>query len=178
MVPPIVGEDGGLWRRQLESTGVRVLEGSAGVVLSFPDGVRLKVLHPPLPPLEGTGADVNNNSLVVQVSYQGASALYPGDLEAEGEWALLDSGAWAQGPGPQTGPPREQYVFHREFLRTVAPTLVAVSVGEGNPFNHPSPEVLDRVRQLAPDYQIYSTAIHGDVHLTTDGVRWWAKTSR
>ena len=178
LVPPATEEGGGLWRRQLENTGVEVLEGRAGVSVSFPDGVRLQVLHPPLPPLAGTGADANNNSLAVRVSYQEASVLFPGDLEAEGEWVLLDSGADPRAQVLKVPHHGSNSSSTAEFLNAVAPAVAIVSAGEGNPFGHPSPRVLDRVRQMVPDHHLYTTAVHGTVHLATDGARWWASTTR
>ena len=178
LVPPVVEEDGGLWRRKLESTGVEILEGRAGTDVSFPDGVRLQVLHPPLPPLEGTGADRNNNSLVVRVSYRNASILFPGDLEAEGESVLLDSGAGLDARVLKLPHHGSGSSSTNEFLMAVAPAVAIVSAGEGNPFGHPSPDVLERVRRLASEQHIYETAAHGTIHLATDGEQWWASTSR
>ena len=178
VVPPVVEGEGGLWRRQLESTGVRVVDGEAGVSMAFPDGVRLRVLHPPLPPLEGTSADVNNNSLVVEVSFRNASVLYPGDIEAEGEWVLLDSGARLSAQVLKLAHHGSDTSSTTELLRAVAPAIVVVSVAEDNPYGHPSPELLERASQLLPAHRLYSTALQGTIYMTTDGERWWARTSR
>ena len=66
--PPVPGEsEQPPWRADLEVSGVELVEGSAGMLITLPDGVLLEILHPPLPPLSGTSSDLNNNSLVVLV---------------------------------------------------------------------------------------------------------------
>ena len=52
--PPVAGDDDeALWRGELEDAGLELVQGSAGMTIALPDGVRLEVLHPPLPPNSG-----------------------------------------------------------------------------------------------------------------------------
>ncbi|MEW6666823.1 MAG: DNA internalization-related competence protein ComEC/Rec2 [Thermodesulfobacteriota bacterium] len=56
-------------------------------------GARIDVLHPETgePPVGSSGRPLlwNNRSLVLKISYEGNTFLFPGDLEAEGEEAVL-----------------------------------------------------------------------------------------
>src|SRR5690606_17444401 len=64
----------------------------AGQVVALAGGARLEVLHPPRPFLEGTGADVNNNSLVLRLVYRDSAWLFPGDVERAGQEHIVAPG--------------------------------------------------------------------------------------
>jgi competence protein ComEC len=64
----------------------------AGDRLDLGAGLVLEVLHPPLEPMVDTASDANNHSVVLRLVWGGTSFLLAGDLEAEGEQLLLESG--------------------------------------------------------------------------------------
>jgi competence protein ComEC len=55
----------------------------------YPGSVRLEVLHPGMHDLQKTQSDSNNNGLVLRLTYGRFSVLLTGDLQSEGEAALL-----------------------------------------------------------------------------------------
>ncbi len=140
--PGAGGDDEDSWRGKLEDAGLELVRGSAGMTIALSDGVRLEVLHPPLSPNSGTSSDVNNNGLVVLVRYGRAAALLPGDLQAEGELVLLDSGAGLSAQVLKVGHHGSDTSSTEAFLQAVRPLAAVVSAGEGNPFGHPSAEVV------------------------------------
>jgi beta-lactamase superfamily II metal-dependent hydrolase len=88
----------------------------------------------------------NDDSLVLRVEYGTQSLLLAGDIEKPVERALVDEGipiasAFLKVPhhGSSTSstPP---------FLTHVRPSYGAISVGENNPFNHPTAATLERLR--------------------------------
>jgi competence protein ComEC len=56
-----------------------------------------------------------------------------------------------------------------EFLDAVEPRIGIISVGEANPYGHPSPELLERLQ--ADSVRILRTDRDGAVHVLTDGKR-------
>ncbi len=149
----------------------RKVEGGMRVELG--DGVRIEILHPPSALLRGTPSDVNNNSVVIKVTMGRASLLLTGDIEEEGERALLASGqplrslvlkAPHHGAATSLTPP---------FLREVSPQLVIISVGE-NKFGHPAPETLAKLSSLTT----MRTDEEGTIEVVTDGERYWVVTER
>ncbi len=135
-------------------------------------GVGLTVLAPtyhPTPPALVAAADpvrsVNDNSLVVMVSYRGRRVLFLGDVEEEGELALVD----------QLGPVEVVKVAHHGSATSSSPALVAavaarwavVSVGAGNRFGLPRAGVLARWRQAGAT--VVRTDEAGAVGVTIDG---------
>src|SRR5262249_52499838 len=57
------------------------------------------------------------------------------------------------------------------FLDASQPSFAVVSVGARNPFRHPTPEALERIR--AAGARVYRTDVDGAVVLETDGTRLW-----
>jgi competence protein ComEC len=88
---------------------------------------------------------VNDNSLVVVIRYAGRTILLPGDIEAEGEDALIAAGlshvdAVAV---PHHGSPTSST---SRFVAATHPTLAVISCGVANPFGFPSSDVVARWR--------------------------------
>jgi len=65
-----------------------------------------------------------------------------------------------------------------EFLAVVNPRIAVISVGEDNPFGHPTDEVLDRLKEKLGKENIYRTDKHGTIELITDGKRLWVRMER
>ena len=57
----------------------------------------------------------------------------------------------------------------------VNPRLAVISVGKGNPFGHPSGEVVDRLKQKLGQENIYRTDEHATIELIADGERLWVR---
>jgi competence protein ComEC len=90
---------------------------------------------------------VNDNSLVVRIDWAGRSLLFTGDVEEEGELALVDryGGAIASDVvkvahhgSPTSSTPR--------FVRATSPRLAVISCGVANRFGFPSAAVEARWR--------------------------------
>jgi len=122
------------WERLLRHRGVSHVIGQQGMRIALEDGLLLEVLHPGPGLRQGTDADDNNNSLVLRLVYGRASFLLTGDLEHEGEQALLRAGQPVtsqvlktahHGAGSGTG---------ESFLAAVDPQLAIISVGKDNRF--------------------------------------------
>jgi competence protein ComEC len=53
--------------------------------------------------------------------------------------------------------------------------VAVISVGEENPFGHPSAEVIDRLEQRLGAENIYRTDEHHTIEFITDGERLWVR---
>jgi len=164
------------WERMLGERGVPQVMGQQGMQIALEDGALLEVLHPGPILLQGTDADDNNNSLALRLVYGRGSFLLTGDLEHEGEEALLRRGqpvrSWVlevahHGAGSGTG---------ERFLAAVDPQLAVISVGKDNRFGHPAPELLKRLAQQG--VSVLRTDEQGQIELITDGERCWVRTER
>lgn len=150
------------------------------------DGVRLTVLSPDSAEI-AAAPDANAASVVVMAEYRGVRILLTGDAERDVESRLAQRlgrtlradvlKVGHHGSATSTTPP---------LLDAVAPRLALVSVGAGNRYGHPSPDVLDALR--ARGTQVVRTDDGGsivvgidgsdDLHITTEDSRWTLRRSR
>jgi competence protein ComEC len=93
---------------------------------------------------------VNDNSLVVEVRFAGRAILFAGDLEAEGEEALVAAGLGHVDvvKVPHHGSPTSSTAA---FVAATHPALAVISCGVANAFGFPAPEVIERWRAGGAD---------------------------
>lgn len=133
-------------------------------------GVRVQFL---MPSPEGTRShfDVNDNSVVMRLTYGDVSFLLPGDLMELGELTLLEAaakeGISLKSTVLKTGHHGSQTSTTPAFLEAVAPKYAVISVGEFNTYGLPDETVLDRLREK--NVQIFRTDKQGAVTFETDG---------
>lgn len=163
------------WVRLIQRKNIERLIARRGQQIRLGE-LKVEVLHPAEPLLRGTSADSNNNSVVLRLSYGRASFLLVGDLMQEGEEALLRQ-------QPQLGSTVLKVGHHGagssspEFLEAVSPQVAIISVGLNNPFGHPSPEVMARLREKVGQ-NLFLTSRDGTVEFITDGQKLWVKRER
>ncbi|HXF50646.1 MAG TPA: ComEC/Rec2 family competence protein [Dehalococcoidia bacterium] len=157
------------WRRavRVEGADVRPLAAPASIFL---DGVRLDVLWPP-PDIDGE--NLNATSLVVRVRYGDVTMLLTGDIQAETEAALLASGLDLRADVLKVAHHGSRTSTTQPFLDAVRPSVAIISVGAGNRFGHPAPEVVERLE--ASGARVYRTDEDGRVVIETDGERVWVR---
>ena len=130
------------------------------------DGVDVRVLHPSV---DATGSD-NNRSLTLQLRYGPTTILLPGDLEADGERALVaESGSALRSTVLKVPHHGSRSSSSATLLDAVAPRLAIVSVGTDNRFGFPHPAVLDAYQRRG--IPLWRTDRDGAVSLriTADG---------
>ena len=135
--------------------------------------LRLEVLWPPRSPLDRPppGSDPNLSSLVILARWHSFSMLLTGDAEAEA--VPID-------PGPVD----VLKVAHHgsddaglgALLGRTVPRIAVISVGEGNPFGHPTPRTLEtlakhriRVMRTDRDGTVEIEASHRGTSVSDDG---------
>jgi competence protein ComEC len=144
--------------RQSGATRLTVLRGHERVW----DGVRLEVLSP-APARRAPWRVRNDDSVVVRATFGGVSFLLTGDLEAGGE-ALL-------GPRPanvlKVGHHGSRTSSSAALLAATRPRLAVASLGSGNHFGHPHPEVVRRLSEGGA--HVLRTDRDGTIDVATDG---------
>ena len=176
VLPDIVTEDEdyatlvGLAKKA--GTAVRYLSG--GVVLR--DGeLEIQCLYPEKESRVGE-EDRNTYSLVLQLVYGDFCALLTGDLEGEGERALLESGQLADADLLKVAHHGSKGSTSEEFLKQVRPEQAVLSYGEHNRYGHPHRELLERLKEAG--CRIYETAEDGAITVQSDGEQYWIETYR
>jgi len=136
------------------------------------------VLNPQIPPLTGTESDIDNNGMVLRLKMGEVSFLLTADIMWEAEFELIARRASLTSTVLKVAHHGSATSTTAEFLAVVTPELAVISVGEGNPFGHPSAEVVDRLKQKLGQENIYRTDEHATIELITDGERLWVKVGR
>ena len=109
-----------------------------------------------------------------------ASVLLTGDVEQEGEAEMAARRRPLDHRVLKVAHHGSRYSTTEGFLDGGRPALAVISVGRRNPFGHPTPEVLARLREAG--VRIYRTDRDGAVILDTDGAalritRWAARAT-
>lgn len=124
--------------------------------------------------LDAHAEDANEASLVLRLDHGGASALLTGDIGCGTEDAILDRGVAVDVDLVQVAHHGSGGSTCRGWLAATTPTIGVVSVGQGNPYGHPHPDTLDRLRDQGT--AVYRTDEHGTVTATTNGTAWDVST--
>lgn len=103
----------------------------------------------------------NENSLCVLFSTENCDILITGDRSAWGERQLIKHTDLPQVELLIVGHHGSKYSTCMDLLRAVEPEMAIISAGEGNPYGHPTQEVLDRL--LSVGCPVYRTDINGTV---------------
>lgn len=147
----VTEEERKLWKEH----GIEVTRVGEGDVLSIA-GQQIFVLGP-----EKDYASSNGNSLILFTSFGEYSWLFTGDIEQEQEMALLHR-------YPNLNVDVLKVAHHgsatstaETFLQQINPEIALISVGENNPFHHPSPDVIARLQNK--EIEILRTDEHGAV---------------
>jgi competence protein ComEC len=157
------------WLHEVAASGTQTVPAQRGQTVML-DGALLEVLGPGDGPLY-QAFDLNERSLVVKLTAGSVSFLLTGDLGADGEEALLRSGADVGATVLKVGHHGSGSSTTEEFLSRVRPSAGVISVGKGNSYGHPAPEVLTRLEGVP----VLRTDEDGDVKFVTDGTRLWVK---
>ncbi|MBN2418544.1 MAG: DNA internalization-related competence protein ComEC/Rec2 [Deltaproteobacteria bacterium] len=136
---------------------------SGNVNISRPDdleqcmtisGVGVEILYPygnimSLPVNMDNNREVNNRSLVLRMTYKGRSVLFPGDIEEETEKRLVEKYGKNLKSDVLLAPHHgSKYSSTRSFLEMVRPEICIISSRKGNSFGFPSPETIERLKNV------------------------------
>lgn len=115
----------------------------------------------------------NNSSLVIKVSINGTSALFPGDIEKEAEEDMVYLGKILDSDILKIPHHGSRYSFYEKFFDLVSPSISIISAGEGNPYGHPHEEILMNLRNS----KVFITFASGSVKILF-GDRLYVKISK
>lgn len=115
----------------------------------------------------GAAADVNNQSIVLRVTYGETSFLFMGDAEREAEQCLLNAGYDLSSTVLKVGHHGAADATGYPFLWEVRPEYAVISVGVDNDYGHPSDAVLSKLRDA--EAEVLRTDLHGDIIMLSNG---------
>lgn len=142
----------------------KLVQLQAGDKLTFASGLRIEVLGP-AKMIEDSGADANNNSLVLLLNYQGTRILLTGDMGREEMQTLAERGADCGAEIIKIPHHGGKSSFQADWFDKLRPRAVFISVGRNN-YGHPSQEVLDYWQ--GKKVPVYRTDLQGTIQVMID----------
>jgi competence protein ComEC len=118
---------------------------------------------------------VNNNSVVVKITYNSVSFLFVGDAEKAEETDLINSGYDLNSTVLKVGHHGSKTSSTYKFLGKVSPKYAVISVGPDKS-NLPKEKVLKRLEKFSD--HIYRTDKNGTIIFLTDGKKIEVKTEK
>jgi competence protein ComEC len=163
------------WLRLIEDKGVEYNIARAGQEIELGNGIEMEVLNPPASLFEGTSHDVDNNGVVLRLTWGKVSFLFAADIREEAEFELIGQRANLKSTVLKVAHHGSKTSTTSQFLAAVDPEVAVVSAGAYNPFGHPSPDVLERLIDRLGEGNVYRTDEDGTIEFITDGERLWVK---
>ncbi len=111
--------------------------------------------------------ELNNNSIVLKVTYGDTSFLFTGDAEREAESDMLDGGFDLTADVLKVGHHGSNSSSSYPFLREVMPKYAVISCGRDNSYGHPHREPLSRLADVGA--KVYRTDEQGHIIARSDG---------
>jgi competence protein ComEC len=163
------------WCNLVEEKQIKCDNPSAGQEIDLGSGVKIEVLNPPGSLWEGTSDDVDNNGVVLRLSWGKVSFLFTADIREDVEFELIGQRANLKSTVLKVAHHGSKTSTTSQFLAAVDPEAAVISVGEDNPFGHPSPEVMERLTGRLGESNVYRTDEDGTIEFITDGEKLWVK---
>ena len=116
--------------------------------------------------------DVNDLSLVLKITYNDFSAIFPGDISSNIERQIVANKKYANSikqadflSAPHHG---SKYSSCQEFLTALEPKIITISSGKNNSYGHPHKETLERLNQYAHEAKVLRTDESGQITVIVD----------
>ena len=146
-----------------QKAGIKIVTGKKGDELHC-GLVSFSILGPEK---TATGKDVNEEAMVMELSFGEFQMLFTGDIGADTEKKLLASGILKDVDCLKVGHHGSRYSTTEAFLEKIKPELAIISCSSTNTYGHPSPETVERLE--AAGSQVEYTMKNGAITVETDG---------
>lgn len=146
---------------ELKKRNVPVYVAPTGYTWEFEEGIGMTFLHPDPTGTEKGGEPDNESSVVSLLSVGGTNLLFPGDIGTSTENRLLKRWSWPAVDILKVGHHGSASSTHETWLDVLRPKYAVISAGRFNPYGHPAPEVISRLKER--EISIWRTDQHGAV---------------
>lgn len=151
--------------RDKRINAVRVRTGMPAIDLGPP--VSAEILGPTDPLITSGDSESNNNSVVLRLVHGSVSALLTADIEEEAEQRIIASGMNLRSDILKVAHHGSRYGTSGVLLDFARPEVALISVGAGNPYDHPHPQLLERLSERGID--VLRTDQLGTIEVQIDG---------
>jgi beta-lactamase superfamily II metal-dependent hydrolase len=144
-----------------------------GQTIDLDPRLKIEVLSPPATPIAD---DLNQNSVVLKVTYNKVSFLLMADAGFEAEDSIMAAGYDLKSTVLKIGHHGSSSSTSPAFLSKVRPEVEVIEVGAGNDYGHPTQKTLSALQSTSS--QVYRTDTNGNIVVTTDGQTYSVTTEK
>lgn len=126
-----------------------------------------QVLNPPQTLFSNTSDNINNNSIVLLLSYGNIDFLFTGDAVAEAETSMVNTDIIPEIEILKVGHHGSSTASTSTFLQAARPEIAIYMAGKNNTYGHPHQETITALREVGA--KVYGTDVNGNIVVTTDG---------
>lgn len=134
-----------------------------GTEIKLGSGAVLRIIAP----VHSDYTSLNNFSIVCRLIHGSRSFLFCGDIERAAESDIVNSREYLKCDVLKVGHHGSTSSSTPTFLEAVMPEYAVIEVGEGNPYGHPKPEVVQRLKDIGA--QVLTTEDNGNIVFVSDG---------
>lgn len=156
---------------EIEAEGAEVGIVGEAYDLSLGEDLVLKILYPDFSANGLEFDDVNDTSIVAELSYGEIDFMLTGDASIEVEEKLIDKEIDLEAEVLKAGHHGSKTSTSLEFVEVVSPQYGIISAGADNSFGHPNLRVIKNLEKR--DVEILETAEMGDIVFVSDGEELW-----
>ncbi len=128
-----------------------------------------------LSPTSITG-NLNDDSIVMKLTYGKISFLFTGDAETSAENKMVSSGQNLSSTILKVGHHGSDTSSTQSFIDKVDPKVAIMSVAAKSKYNHPHQSVIDRFHERGTN--LFATKSHGTIVVSTNGSHYDISTSK
>jgi competence protein ComEC len=147
-----------------------------GDVISPVQGLSFLVLNAPPTGNSSEIEDLNDASIVLRASYGQINILFEGDAGVSIEDRMMATGLPLGSQVLKVAHHGSPHGTGTAFLEWVDPEVAIISVGAGNPYNHPAQATIGRLEDAGTI--VFRTDQDGTVVLQSDGMKYSITTAR
>ena len=145
--------------KAIEESSVPLITTDSETVICESDDLEIRSVAPVY-----TYEDLNNQSIVIRLTYKDSSFLFTGDSEEESENDIYEN---IEADVLSVGHHGSSTSTSHFFLKRVDPMYAVISCGEDNDYGHPHWETLDKLEN--DDVTLFRTDTMGTIICTTKG---------
>jgi competence protein ComEC len=143
-----------------------------GQTIDLDPAIKIEVLSPPATLF---AKDLNQNSVVLKVTYNKVSFLLAGDAGFQAEDSMA-AGYDLKSTVLKVGHHGSSSSTGTSFLSEVRPEVAVIEVGAGNDYGHPTSKTLSALQNTGT--KVYRTDLDGNIVITTDGQTYSVSTGK
>lgn len=152
-------------------TNTEIVEICSGARIKFRDDIIIDCIYPYSSDMTG-----NDASLVLKVVFDNTSFLFTGDISAECEKEIIDSGENIKVDVLKLSHHGSKYSNSGEFIEKVNPKLAIVSAGSFAMYGQPAKEIVNKLEN--ENVTVLNTREKGAVEIYSDGKGIYYKTMK